>query len=113
MRRFLKEQKENLGKLLAKELRKRGYMVLPRRAYRDDDDAGAPGTADPFPAHPYFQDQQIGVGSELSGITNQNERSLEEVELRENECSAELKKQPTIQNVLAHGKSAAPSLERR
>ena len=86
-----REQKIELGELLAAGHRKFG-LVAPRRPYREDDDEGGGGAAGLLLDHPLFMQQPLGAPSDLSMLVNENNHSLEKAEERSEDLNPQLRK---------------------
>jgi hypothetical protein len=91
--KYTKQEKIDLGELIAKGHRKFG-LVFPRRPYRDDDDedGGAGSSQLLFEQHPFFKNQPIGATSDLTFIISENNTAIPEAEKRSDEAVPELKK---------------------
>jgi hypothetical protein len=101
------ELKTNLGNALVSFYRRYG-KVAPRRPYKDEDDSGG-GAGLLFETHPLLAEQPVGAASDLTAITTEHENIDDLAAERANECNAELKKQPAIQQALGQQISSAPT----
>lgn len=111
-----KEQKTQLGELLAAGHRRFG-MVAPRKPYRDDDDDGDSGIgkASPFEQHPLLDEQPLGATSDLTAIATENSEAEAEVEKRDaKELSNQMQQQLANKHAYTLGQSrtASPTLTR-
>jgi hypothetical protein len=110
-----KEQKTQLGELLATGHRRFG-MVAPRKPYRDDDDGDSGiGKASPFEQHPLLDEQPLGAASDLTNIATENSEAEAEVEKRDaKELSNQMQNQLTNKHAhtLGQSHSASPTLTR-
>jgi hypothetical protein len=102
LEKYTKQEKIDLGELIAKGHRKFG-LVAARRPYRDEDEEGGEGSAQLlFEQHPFFQNQPIGAASDLTFIVPENQAAIAEAEKRSDEAVPELKK--ALENRLGLGK---------
>jgi hypothetical protein len=85
-----REQKIELGKLLAAGHRRFG-LVAPRRPYREDEEGGG-GGAGLLLDHPLFMQQPVGAPSDLAMIVNENNHSIEKAEERSEDLNPQLRK---------------------
>jgi len=109
-----KEQKTQLGELLAVGHRRFG-MVAPRKPYRDDDDGGDSGIgkASPFEQHPLLDEQPLGATSDLTNIATENTEAEAEVKNRDaKELSNQMQNQLANTHALGQSNTASPTLTR-
>lgn len=86
-----REQKIELGELLAAGHRKFGRVAM-RRPYSKEDDEEGGGGAGLLLDHPLFMDRPIGAPSDLSMMVNENDHSVEKAEERSEDLNPQLQK---------------------
>lgn len=92
IKKLTREQKMQLGELLAAGHRHFG-KVAPRRPYaKDDDEGGGSGASQLLMEHPLLMGMPTGVTSDLTFLVNENSHSMEAAEKRTDELNPQLRK---------------------
>jgi len=100
VKKLTREQKMQLGELLAVGHRHFG-KVAPRRPYvEEDEDGGSGGSSKLLLDHPLFMDAPTGATSDLTFLVNENNHAIEEAEKRSDELNPQLRK--VLENQLGH-----------
>lgn len=108
MTTFTKQEKEQLGLLLAKGHARFGKVAV-RRPFRDDD-SGDGAAALTVETHPLLANLPVGAASDLTAITAVNSGITDAASERLDELTPSLQKQPVIQAQLQQSYSYVPKV---